>query len=218
MFIGHFGTGFAAKKFAPSVSLGAFFIAAQFLDLLWPVLLLLGIEKVEIRPGITQLTPLDFTSYPVSHSLLMAMVWGILLGILSFLLLKKIRPAIILGLLVPFHWILDLLVHRPDLPIIPGSSVKAGWGLWNSLPATLIIEGLIFFIGIFLYLRSTRPKSKKGIFGLWGLVAFFVLIYVMNIFGPPPPDIKAIAWTGNLQWLFVLWGWWVDQNRVPITS
>ena len=80
MFIGHFGVGLGAKKAAPSISLGTLFLAAQFLDLLWPTFLLLGWERVKIQPGMTVMTPLNFTHYPLSHSLLMACIWGVLFG------------------------------------------------------------------------------------------------------------------------------------------
>jgi hypothetical protein len=213
MFIGHFGVGFGAKKFAPGISLAVLFIAAQFLDLLWPFMLLMGWEEVAISPGITKMTPLDFTSYPITHSLLAAAGWGMLLGAIAWMVTKKIKPSVILAMLVPSHWLLDFLVHRPDLPLIPGSEFKAGLGLWNSVAVTLMLEGLIFFGGIYLYLRSTTAKNRTGSLALWALIVFFILIQLMNLFGPPPPDVSSIAWAGHLQWLFVIWAWWVDRNR-----
>ena len=156
MFIGHFGVGFGAKRAAPRVSLGTLFMAAQFIDLLWQTLLLLGIEHVEIAPGITRVTPLNFISYPVSHSLLMVCVWGALFGFIHWLVRRDRRAAIVLGLCVLSHWLLDLIMHRPDLPLYPGDSPHLGFGLWNSLAASLVVEGLIFAGGIALYLRSTR--------------------------------------------------------------
>ena len=213
MFIGHYGVGLGAKKFAPHVSLAILFIAAQFLDLLWPIMLLTGHAHVDIKPGITKMTPLDFTHYPISHSLLMAVIWGLAMGLIAWFVLKKATPAIVIAVLVPSHWVLDLIVHRPDLPLVPGSSVKVGLGLWNYPAATLIVEGLIFFGGVFIYLRSTKPKNKTGVYAFWGLIVFFLAIYVMSIFGAPPPNQAAIAWAGNLQWLFVIWAWWADRNR-----
>jgi len=121
MFIGHFGIGFGAKKLAPGISLGFLFIAAQFLDLLWPTLLLFNIEHVKISPGITRMTPFDFFDFPITHSLAMAIVWGILLGSLAWFFIRNFKYAVIIFLCVVSHWILDLLVHRPDLPILPGS-------------------------------------------------------------------------------------------------
>jgi hypothetical protein len=213
MFIGHFGVGFGAKSAAPRVSLGTLFMASQFIDLLWPTLLLLGIEHVEIAPGITRVTPLNFTSYPVSHSLLMVCVWGVLFGSVHWLVRRDMRAAIVLGLCVLSHWVLDLIMHRPDLPLYPGDSPHLGFGLWNSLAASLVVEGLIFAGGIVLYLRSTRAKNRAGSYGLWGLIVFLAAIHIGNLFGPPPSNVGMIAWAGHLQWIFVLWAYWVDRNR-----
>lgn len=218
MFIGHFAVGLGAKAATPKTSLGTLFLAAQFLDLLWPTLLLLGLERVEINPGITKVTPLDFTHYPITHSLLMAVVWGLLFGLVYWLLRKNRKAAIVLGLCVVSHWLLDLLVHRPDLPLFPGGSTKLGLGLWDSLPGTLIVEGIIFAIGLWLYLRTTKAKNKSGQYGFWGLIIFLVAIYISNLFGPPPPSVSAIAWAGHLQWLFVIWAYWVDRNREHVLS
>lgn len=215
MFIGHFGAGFAGKKFSKSVSLGTYFMAAQWVDLIWPILLLLGIEKVEIKQGTTVVTPLDFTYYPFSHSLFGVIVWGILFAVVYFLIGKKLKNALILGALVISHWFLDLLVHIPDLPIFPGYNLKVGLGIWNSLPATLIVEGLIFTVGVYLYFQTTRAKNKTGLYSLIGLIVFLVIMYISNLIGPPPPSIEAIGIIGNAQWLIILWGYWIDKNREP---
>jgi len=213
MFIGHFGAGFAGKKFSKSASLGTYLMAAQWIDLIWPIFVLLGIEKVEIEPGISSVTPLDFTYYPFTHSLFGVLIWALLFGFVYFLIKKNTRVAIILGLLVLSHWVLDLFVHIPDLPIFPGLDIKVGFGLWNSFAATLILEGLVFAVGLFLYLKSTKAKNKTGTFALWGLVVFLVAIYISNLLGPPPQSTKAIGIVGNAQWLIILWGYWIDKNR-----
>jgi len=213
MFIGHFGVGFAGKKLDNSASLGTYFMAAQWVDLIWPILLLLGIEKVEIEPGISAVTPLDFLYYPFTHSLLAAIIWGVLFGLLYFLIKKKLKTAIILGVLVVSHWFLDLIVHIPDLLLIPGLELKVGLGLWNRIVGTLLVEGLIFAGGVYLYLKTTKAKNKTGNFALWGLILFLVLIYIGNLFGPPPDSVQAIAIVGNAQWLIILWGYWIDRNR-----
>lgn len=218
MFLGHFGVGFTGKKIDKSPSLGTYLMAAQWIDLIWPILLLLGIEKVEIKPGISQVTPLDFTYYPFSHSLLGVIVWAIVFGLVYFLIKKNFKTAIILGLLVLSHWFLDLLVHIPDLPIFPGSVVKVGFGLWDSFVATIILEGLIFGTGVFLYYKSTKAKNKIGIYSLIVMIIFLSVIYISNLFGPPPPSIEAIGYLGNLQWLFILWGYWIDKNREYING
>ena len=217
MFIGHFGVGFGAKKIETKPSLGTLFMAAQFLDLLWPLLLILGIEKVAIKPGISAMNPFDFVYYPFTHSLLFSIIWGILFGAVYFFFKKNIKAAILLGVLVVSHWILDLIVHIPDLPLFPGS-VKVGFGLWNSITATILVEGFIFLVGVYIYSKSTNPENKKGVFTLWGLVIFLILVYAMNIMGPPPDpeSIQAVAFVGLSQWLIIAWGYWIDRNRKSI--
>src|SRR5205085_9114536 len=133
MFIGHFGVGFGAKALAPKASLGSLFLAAQFIDLLWPTLLLVGLEQVRIAPGATRVTPLDFVNYPISHSLAAVIGWGVLFAALYRFLRRYPRAALVLGLAVASHWFPDLVVHRPDLTLYPGSMEFFGFGLWNSV-------------------------------------------------------------------------------------
>jgi hypothetical protein len=222
MFIGHFAAGFAAKsilkKSAPAVSLGTLFLAAQFIDLLWPTLLLAGIERVAIEPGNTAFTPLNFLFYPISHSLVAVVFWASILGMVVMLIRHNVAAAITVGLLVLSHWFLDLLTHRPDLPLVPGGRVFVGLGLWNSVPWTLIIEGVMFILGVWLYLRATVAKNRTGTWALWGLVGFLAAMYLGNVFGPPPPSVGAIAWAGHAMWLLVLWGYWIDRNRTVRTN
>jgi membrane-bound metal-dependent hydrolase YbcI (DUF457 family) len=213
MFLGHFGAGFAGKAAAPRVSLGTLFLAAQLLDLLWPTLLLVGLERVEIAPGATRVTPLDFVSYPISHSLLAVVLWGLALGGVFWLARRSLRGAAVVGALVVSHWLLDLLVHRPDLPLAPGGGARLGLGLWHSLPATLVVELTVLGIGLALYLRRTRARDRAGSLGLWGLVALLLAIYAANLLGPPPPSVAAIAWAGHAQWLLVAWAYWLDRHR-----
>jgi hypothetical protein len=213
MFLGHYGVAFAAKRVAPSTSLGALTFAAQFLDELWPILLLLGVEQVRIVPGLMAANPLDFIYYPYSHSLLMAIVWGILVGGTYFLLKRYGRGALIMGALVVSHWFLDLPMHRADLPLWPSaSSPKVGWGLWNSVPATYMIESAIYAIGIAFYLRATRARDRIGSWGLWAYVMLLAILYVLSS-GSPPPNERALAWSALGIWLFVPWAWWVDKHR-----
>jgi membrane-bound metal-dependent hydrolase YbcI (DUF457 family) len=213
MFIGHFGLGFAAKRVAPRMSLGTAFLAAQFLDLLWPTFLLLGIESVRIAPGATAVTPLIFEHYPISHSLVAAIGWGLALGAVYAVIQRNTRGAFIVAGLVVSHWLLDAIVHVPDLPLMPGVDTMVGLGLWQSRAATLAVEIPIFAVGVWLYLKSTHAKDKVGSYGLVGLVGFLALIQVGNLFGPPPPDVTAIAWVGQAQWLLVAWAYWVDAHR-----
>ncbi len=216
MFIGHFALGMGAKKMAPEVSLGTLFLACQLADLLWPALLLAGVEVVRIQPGVTAVTPLDFVRYPYSHSLLALLIWSVLFS-LTYLAFRRSRTkaAVTLGALVLSHWLLDFVVHRPDLPVIPGGSERFGLGVWDSLPATLAVELPLFAAGVVLYARSTVALDRQGRWGFWSLIAFLLIVYLANLFGPPPPSVDAVAWTTQAMWLLVLWGWWVDRHRRP---
>ncbi len=127
MFIGHFGLVLAAKRVAPKTSLGALIFATEFVDLLWPLCLLFGIEHVAIAPGITRMTPLDFTDYPITHSLLMCVVWAFAVSGIYFLLRRYGRGAWVLAIGVLSHWILDWITHRPDLTLYPGGRLSLVW-------------------------------------------------------------------------------------------
>jgi hypothetical protein len=214
MFLGHYGLAFAAKRVAPRTSLGALTFAAQFLDELWPIFLLLGVEQVRIVPGLMATSPLDFVYYPYSHSLLMAIVWGTLVGVVYYLLRRYGRGAWVMAALVVSHWLLDLPMHRPDLPLWPGaSSPKVGWGLWNFAAITYLIEFAIYAAGISLYRIATRARDRIGSWGFWIYALVLPVLYVMSN-GAPPPNERVLAWSALGIWLFVPWAWWVDKHRV----
>ena len=219
MFIGHFALGFAAKRATPGVSLAVLCAATQIADLLWPVFLAIGIEEVRIDPGNTVVTPLDFVSYPYSHSLLLLTVWGVVFAIAyvrgadSYVASAFRRTFVVLAALVVSHWFLDWITHRPDMPLYPGSGTF-GLGLWNSVPATLAIEVPMYAAGLWIYARTTRPRDAKGRWGFWTLAAFLAVVYVGNILGPPPPSVLAV-WTSAIAGgaILVAWIWWVDRHR-----
>lgn len=213
MFIGHFAVALAAKRGAARVSLGTMILSTSFIDLLWPIFLVLGIEHVRIEPGNTVATPLDFYDYPFTHSLAGVLLWSLLLGSVYFMLKKDRRAALMVGLGVFSHWVLDFITHRPDLPLAPGSNIFFGLGLWNSLAGTLLLEGGLFIIGVVLYVRCTRPLDRIGVLSFWGLITFLVLVYLGNLFGPPPPETNALGYVGLAMWLFVAWGYWIDWHR-----
>ena len=152
MFIGHAALALAAKPLAPRANLGVALAAAYWLDLVWPIFVLIGIERVEVAPGITAFTPLDFVHYPWTHSLAAAFAWSVLFALACWKLGR--RAALVMGLLVFSHWVLDAIAHRPDLPLWPGSGTLVGFGLWNSVAATLVLECALFAAGISIYLRS----------------------------------------------------------------
>lgn len=216
MFIGHLALGFGAKRVSRDVSLGTLFLACQFADLLWPNLVLLGIETFEIQPGNTAVTPIDFVQYPYSHSLIALSIWAVAFALGYAALRRSLRVAsLVLGILVVSHWFLDALVHRPDLPLTVTGPERLGLGLWDSAPATLAVELLLFAVGVALYTRSTEARDRWGAIGLWTLVVFLLTVYLANVFGPPPPDTAAVVWTAQAMWLLVAWGYWLDRHRKP---
>jgi len=219
MFIGHYAVAFGAKKYAPRVSLGFLFLACQLADLIWPSLVLLGIESFKIEPGNTALTPLSFTHYPYSHSLLGLFIWGLLLaGLYALLWRGGTRAALVIALVVLSHWLLDYLTHRADMPISFNESSLVGLGLWNYPVAAVSVELLLFGLGVWMYVRQTRALDKIGLYGLWGIVIFLVTIYFANIFGPPPPSVIAVAWSAQALWVLVALGFWVDRHRKPVVN
>ncbi len=217
MFLGHFGVALAAKKVAPRTSLATLFLSAQLVDLVWPILVLAGVERVRVEPGNTAFTPLDFESYPITHSLALDLVWSLLAGGVYFALRRDRRGAVTVGALVLSHWILDLVSHRPDLPLWPGGA-KVGLGLWGSVAGTLVVELAIFVGGVALYAASTRARNAAGRWAFVALVAFFLLVYVANVLGPPPPSSEAVGATALAMWLFIPWAWWIDRNRDALVA
>jgi membrane-bound metal-dependent hydrolase YbcI (DUF457 family) len=215
MFLGHYAAAFGAKKIAPRVSLGTLFLSCQLLDLVWPLLLLLGVEHVRIDPGNTAFTPLDFYDYPWSHGLLPVALASAGFGGLYYLIRKDGGGAWIVAAGVLSHWLLDFITHRPDLPLSPWSTSLFGLGLWNSVGWTIIVEGGIFLGGLYLYRSTTVASDRIGKFGLWSLAGFLVVIWVLNILSPPPPSETAIGYASLVLWLIVPWGYSIDRHRRP---
>jgi hypothetical protein len=213
MFIGHYGLSLAAKRAAPRVSLGVLVAAAQLVDLIWPVLLLLGIERASIVPNTNPFLRLSFDWYPWTHSLVTGIAWGAIAGGAYGVLRRDRAGGTIVGLLVVSHWVLDLIVHTPDLPIYPGGP-RVGFGMWRSVAATMVVEAVILVAGVVIYARTTRANDRIGRWAFWGFVAFLVLLYVGNATSAAPPNVTAVAWGALAGWLVPLFAWWVDRHRV----
>jgi len=197
------------------VSLGILFLACQLADLIWPNLVLLGIESLEIEVGITALTPLNFLHYPYSHSLVALLLWSVVFaGIYTMLRHSGKRAAIVIGVLVLSHWILDVVTHRPDMPVTLSDSSAIGLGLWNFPVVAVPLELLLFGTGTWLYIRHTEPLNRRGTVGLWTMILFLLVVYLANLVGPPPPSPAAVAWSAQAMWVIVFWGFWVDKHRV----
>jgi hypothetical protein len=215
MFVGHFAVGLAAKRATPKLPLAWLFIACQALDLLWPMLVLAGVEAVSVEPGITAFNPLRFDAYPWSHGLVMSALWSALFALGARLLGRPTRDGIVLGALVFSHWLLDLISHQPDLPIWFGDSQKLGLGLWQSVPATVAVELSMLAWGVWLFIRAAHPRDTRGRYGFWSLIAFLTIMYLASAFGPQaasdtPPE--AIAGPALAMWLIVAWAAYVDRH------
>jgi hypothetical protein len=216
VFIGHFAVGFAAKRAVPKASLAVLFAAVQLADMLWPVFVAAGLEHVRIAPGDTPFTPLQFVSYPYSHSLLALAVWGVLFGVLYGVRVRGgSRVALLMATLVLSHWLLDFASHRPDMPIVPGGE-KYGLGLWYSVPATILVESAMLIVSVWIYTRATRPRDNAGRWGLVALVSLLLVAYFGNVVGGAPPSVEAI-WMASLAGIAIILAlsWWADSHREP---
>lgn len=214
MFIGHFAVGFAGKKLAPRASLATLFAAAIFADILWPVLVAIGIERVSIVPGSTVVTPLEFVSYPWSHSLLMLGIWGAMLALAYRGRPGGARTGVVLGGLVLSHWVLDFITHRPDMPLWPDGPTL-GLGLWNSVGGTMGVEIALFAAGVIVYLRATRARDRIGAWGLWSLVLLLFAAFIFDSLDPSAPPSVQMLWISALvaSAVTLAWAWWADRHR-----
>ncbi|MDF1545834.1 MAG: hypothetical protein P1R58_12135 [bacterium] len=224
MFIGHYGVALALKKADTKISLGWLFVATQLVDIVWGPLILLGLEQVEIVPGLTQSSPLDFVHYPYTHSLLAFLVWSLAAYlVVRFLPIKtaltKGKVALLLGVAVFSHFVLDLLVHRPDLPLAGTESAKMGLGLWDHIWAAYLLELAIFLIGLTIYMKSSRAADKLGQIG-WPLFALFLLVMnAVNLWGPPPPSAQTIGWSVLISYpLLALVAHWLGKHRPSVST
>jgi len=212
MFLGHYAVAFAAKKAAPGVRLGTLVMAAQWLDLLWPVFLFVGLEHASVEPHATRVTQLNFYDYPFSHSLLMVLLWGAAFAAVyrlsrRSLLNRPRRAALVLFLCVVSHWVLDWFSHRQDMPLWPGHSPMVGLGLWNHPVASAAVEFGGFAIALAIYWRTANSSVRPRVF--WSFVAFLVLISAASYLGAGnvPPSIKPVMWSAFAQWIFVGWAY-----------
>jgi membrane-bound metal-dependent hydrolase YbcI (DUF457 family) len=213
VFIGHFAVGFAAKRAAPRASLGVLMAAPLFLDLLWPIFLIAGIESVRIEPSGNPFLTLDLHDFPWSHSLVTSLAWSVVFAAAFWAATRYGRGAVVLAAGVFSHWVLDFVTHRPDMPLYPGSATSVGLGLWYRPQVTMAVEIAMFVVGVAIYARTTRAINWRGMVALWAFVALLALFYAMTCFGPPPASVDFIKYGGLTGWLFPLWAWWIDRNR-----
>lgn len=211
MFVGHYGVSFAAKRVDPTIPLWVLFLAVQFLDILWAPSILLGIEKVRIVPGITASNPLDLYYMPYTHSLVAALLWSCVAGFAYQFFARPARrqASVVVGFAVFSHWILDFVVHRPDLPLY-GNSAKVGLGLWNAPALAFGLEAALLFAGVWLCLRGRLARSFWTL--VFGVLMLAIQAYVF--FGPPPTSDRAAASTALIAYaIFATAIWWLQDRR-----
>jgi hypothetical protein len=217
MFVGHLALAFAARTAARDVNVGWLVAGVTMLDLVWPVLVIAGVEHVRIAPGATAFTPFIFESYPWSHSLVMSGVWA---AVLVLIARWRAVPRTVWGLLaalVVSHWVLDLVTHAPDMPLWPGPSPRFGLGLWYSIPLTLLVEGLMWTVALVVYIRTRPPHGARARAAFWSLVGVCTVLWLTGPWSPPPPTAEALGWFALIGWLIVPWAALVERRpeQVP---
>ena len=214
MFIGHYGVSFAIKAREKTIPLWILFIAVQFLDVFWGVFILTGVEKVRIVPGFTATNPLDLYYMPYTHSLVGALFWSVVGLALYWLLRERDRTAAILvGVAVFSHWILDLVVHKPDLALYD-DTYKIGLGLWDLPAIAFALEIVLLFGGMFLYMSSTTAKNAIGKYSIPVLGLLMIVAQSVVFFGAPPTSPTAAAVTALAAYfIFAAAAFWLERDR-----
>ncbi len=216
MFVGHYAASLALKKFDKRASLGVLFLAVQFIDILFFPFVLLGLERMNIVENFTQSTHFELVFMPYTHSLAGSLFWaGVAYALFRWLIVKKNSVAVVVALAVFSHWLFDLVVHTPDLPLWSDTSLKLGFGLWNNAVATYVLEAVLLVSALWIYLRSTSTISAVGRYGMGVFVVFLLLVNVVNIFGPLQGDSKMVLAISALTsyFSFAAVSFWLDTKR-----
>jgi len=195
MFVGHYGVSFAARaRLGTRVPLWVWFIAVQWMDVVWSVLVLLGVEKLHIVPGFTEANALDLYYMPYTHGLPGSILVSLALGIIvaSFVSRDRVKTCFLIAGASFSHWVLDFVVHTPDLPLYDNSA-KVGLGLWRHVIFSFPLELIVLGLGAWIYARSVTFASAKGRYVFWGFVVFLAAMQVYANFGPPPSSPEAMA-------------------------
>jgi membrane-bound metal-dependent hydrolase YbcI (DUF457 family) len=216
MFVGHYAASLALKKFEKRASLGVLFLAVQLVDILFFPFVLLGIERINIVENFTDATHFELEYMPYTHSLVGSLFWaGVVYALFRWVFVKRESVALVIALAVFSHWVLDLLVHTPDLPVWNDASLKLGFGLWNNAVATYLLEATLLLAALWLYLRSTAATSKAGKYGMGIFVIVLLLVNIVNIFGPLHDDSRlALSVTALAAYfIFAATAFWLDKKR-----
>ncbi|MFZ9054114.1 MAG: hypothetical protein ACO22K_13965 [Woeseiaceae bacterium] len=216
MFVGHYAASLALKKFEKRASLGILFLGVQLVDIVFFPFVLLGIERINIIENYTASTHFQLEYMPYTHSLLASLLWAVAAyAIFRWVFVKRQSVALVVGLAVFSHWVLDLVVHTPDLPLWSDASVKLGFGLWNSAIATYVLEAVLLLGALWLYLKSTSASTTGGKYGMGVFVVVLLLVNIVNIFGPLGGDSKVVLAASALSayFVFAAIAFWLDRKR-----
>lgn len=216
MYVGHYAASLVLKRFEKRASLGVLFLAVQFVDILFFPLVLLGVERLNVVENFTPSTHFELEYMPYTHSLVAFMIWsGLAYALFRWVIVKSRSVATVVALAVMSHWLLDVIVHTPDLPIMDDASLKLGLGLWNNAIATYGLEAALLLAGLWLYLRSTSATTKMGKYGMSVFVVLLLLVNIVNIFGPLQGDSKVVLAVTALAtyFLFAAAAFWLDSKR-----
>jgi hypothetical protein len=187
MFIGHYSAALVAAAHPKAPRLGTLFVAAQLVDIAFFSFVLAGVEHLRIIPGFTAMNPMDLYDMPLTHSLVGSLLWAAAFGALIFAITRKPVAAIIAALVVVSHWLIDLLVHVPDLTLV-GGAPKLGLGLWNLPAIAMPLEISLTLGSAWIYARATRPTGKR--WALPALVIFLLAVQMFNWFGTQPTALE----------------------------
>jgi hypothetical protein len=215
MLVGHYAVGFFGKKLAPRASLGVLVFAAMAADILWCAFLLAGVERVEFTSGRGAGQYFRAVNIGLSHSLAMDLFWAVLLAAGVYLFTRYARGAVIVFLAVLSHWMLDVVAHRPDMPIGPGPGPTLGLGMWTSVPITLLVEGGFWLVALIVYARSHLFSSRARVWGFWVGSLILTVSWYGNITGTPPTNARSASIVSLFFFsISVVWAYWIDRSPV----
>ena len=216
MFVGHYAAALALKKFEKRASLGVLFLSVQLADIVFFPLVLVGIERINIIENFTQSTHFELEYMPYTHSLVGSLLWALAAyALFRWVIVKNHAVALVVALAVFSHWVLDLVVHTPDLPLWNDASPKLGFGLWNNAIAVYVLEAALLLGALWMYLKSTSATTAVGKYGMGVFVVFLLLVNILNIFGPLQDDNKTTLAISALAayFLFAAIAFWLDRKR-----
>lgn len=199
---------------APALSLGAAITAAMLADVLWAIFTIAGVEHAGVVPG-ARFNRLIGYDIGYSHSLAMDTAWGAVLAAAYFTWRRHTRAAWVLGAAVVSHWVLDVVSHRPDMPLAPGLHIVFGLGLWNSMGATVVVEGGLWAAALLLYARATKAGTRAGAYGFWPAIVVLTFMSLINLFAPPPPDPIRGGFASLVFFTVIIgWAYWMERARL----